>query len=211
MPSWLLLPLVCFLAPAVHATASMECTDYLYWLGAQRQCCKTTGLCQDSSCTVFGYPNSARANCHTSGSNVDCPRSICQYLVPTCEPQGTQHCYGTVVCANGTKACTGYGRLCLEDGNSQNFKICGADSLSTDSPAERIPIGTGACAACEMDVPSNYQFVASAVDFPASCSIEQAQRILQDYTCTRPEGICNHLQCGKTIPAGALAQLRSGC
>lgn len=44
------------------------------------------------------------------------------WRVPLCPVSG--HCYGTVACLDGSSTCTGYGQLCLEDGVTDNFKIC---------------------------------------------------------------------------------------
>lgn len=95
-------------------------------------CNPSTGSCKDSSCTVFGFPNSARANCHTSGSNPNCPESYCNWVVPSCFQNANLHCYGYVACAPGTRNCYGEGELCLQDGNSFNFKVC-APSCKSDT------------------------------------------------------------------------------
>lgn len=107
----------------IFVGAAGQCTDNLN--GGVRQCCPTTGECQSSSCTVFGFSNSAKSNCRT-GSNSNCPYSYCNLKVSNC----TQKCYGTVACQGGGDSCYGYGSLCLQNGASGNYKICSDSALS---------------------------------------------------------------------------------
>lgn len=102
--------------------------------GGTRDCCPATGLCKDSSCVVFGFKNSAKANCAVNGGK--CPNVYCNWQFPDCpKTSDGNHCYGTVACKSGV-TCTssdGVGQLCLEDGNSDNFKICGSVSCNQNS------------------------------------------------------------------------------
>lgn len=117
-------------------TTSTGCTAVLN--GDTRQCCPTTGECQDSSCVVFGFPNSARANCHTSGANPNCRGLYCAWQNTSCPLVDGRHCYGTVACSDGSSSCSQFGSLCLQDGSSANFKICG-DACNNDN---QCPSGT---------------------------------------------------------------------
>jgi len=124
------------------ATSASSCTSTEYFVTPTSTCSNcdpSTGVCQDSSCVVFGFPNSAKANCANGG----CDPAYCSYFAgcSITETTGVQHCFGITRCSDGSTTCAGagngygYGNLCLQDGTSGNFKICGGVSvLAADSP-----------------------------------------------------------------------------
>eukprot|EP00667_Euglena_gracilis_P018039 EG_transcript_19103 len=181
---------------ASASDSTWTCTDNLN--GGTRNCCPTTGLCQDSSCTVFGFKNSAKTNCHTSGSNPNCPQSFCNWKVATCPSVDSTHCYGTVACKDGSTTCTGYGQLCLEDGSSDNFKICGDDSTST--PAGCSSAGSTQCQALDTQL-SAYNTAWLEMDGNA------IPPLLQQYGCARDSSCGSALVCTKSVPSAVLSSL----
>jgi len=203
-----------------------DCTDFLN--GGTRNCCPTTGVCQDSSCVVFGFKNSAKSNCHTSGSNPNCPDSYCNWKVANCALTDSTHCYGTVACDNGGVTCYGYGSLCLADGSSDNFKICG-DACKNDNDC---PNGSGCDktvdpAVCTSTTPTTVTSCQGCPAVTAECTALQAQypnQLTADvpncnlnnllsataaYGCAQENKNCNTLVCMKNIPASVLTTLQA--
>jgi hypothetical protein len=118
---------------ATPATSASSCASGEYFVNVTSACADcnaTSGECQDSSCVVFGFANSAKANCE----NNKCDPNYCGYF-GGCTVTAQSQCFGTVLCSDLTTTCSSYGSLCLQDGSSGNFKICGGSSTVVDSPS----------------------------------------------------------------------------
>jgi len=109
-----------------------NCASDQFWVPVTSTCAHCspiTGECQDSSCVVFGFANSAKANC----AHNKCAPAYCSYYGEGCN-QNSGKCFGLTLCSDGTTTCSGYGALCLQDGGSSNFKICGTSIMVAETP-----------------------------------------------------------------------------
>lgn len=212
----------------------------LSWLGSQRNCCETTGLCADSSCGVFGYSNSAKASCPGKWGKCDDVECVykngCNANANNYDGYCTNlknHCYGTLACkpnrqcdaANlGGHLFAMLGALCVEEGGSDNFKICGLgdpipdpDPLPSPSPDDgNFDPNAVTPQPCELCDPQYRTEACKAVegarkgwyvaDIP-DCQSDLLKGIIDEYKCDQPEPGCETYVCAKNIPDTELAPL----
>ncbi|WIA11284.1 hypothetical protein OEZ85_011408 [Tetradesmus obliquus] len=101
--------------PSYSCTGSSDC---------EGSCSKTLGVCPTSSCITNNLGDD-NMNCPNSAN---CPveaDAICQKLVPTCD-EFTSKCLGRVRCSPDNPCSEWEGYTCFYDGNSDNWKVCGA-------------------------------------------------------------------------------------
>jgi len=116
----------------VHSTTAdtnSSCNSTQYFINATAtcaNCANTTGQCQDSTCKVFGFEDSATTNCAID----KCAPAYCSYF-SNCSVALGQKCFGMVMCSDNSTTCGDYGFYCVQDGSSSNFKICGGNSTNS--------------------------------------------------------------------------------
>jgi hypothetical protein len=132
-------------APAdPYPTCTASCTGG-YCIG---RCCSATGKCAAASCdgNRLNDPSGHEHECVLKKDNTNaggqCPWSDqsygvkCTYLAG-CDlvKTGNSNCWGYTTCAKNTCPASALGVLCIQSGNSDNFKICGCTGEGTILPS----------------------------------------------------------------------------
>jgi hypothetical protein len=183
-----------FAKQGTAAVSASSCTSTQFFVSDTSTCADcdpSTGSCQDSSCVVFGYANSAKANCANGG----CAPAYCNYYAG-CSVTSGQQCFGTVQCSDHTTTCSGFSSLCLQDGNAGNFKICGGKGPVADSPSPEIT-----CAASNTEYEGQFPF------FDATCTPTFLQAVLQSYNCTEISLGCGNYMCTTAMTSDVASKL----